>query len=103
MLEWIWTLISLAVMTVSILTERDGANRFLDGTLLGLSAMVFALAFSWPMTGALFLGWLNATIPQQGTEIHEFTVSVILGLVYLFVFIAFPVSVTCIKNKIRKQ
>lgn len=103
MLEWIWTFISLTAVIIFIFAEKDGIDSSPDKTILGLSAMVFALVFSWPMTGALFQNWLNATIPQQGTEIHKLTVYAILGLVYLSVFVAFPMSVTYIKYTLKRK
>lgn len=99
MLEWIWTVISLVAMVFFLSTDEEGGRKFLDRTLLGLCAMFFALAFSWPMTGAVAKAWLHLTIPQQGADIHELTVFAILGLVYLAIFVGLPMLVIYIKYR----
>jgi hypothetical protein len=101
MLEWAWTAISIVVMIFCISSDKtfyeEGNAKFPDRLFLGFGAMVFALVFSWPMTGALLREWLQAVVPQAGTGIHGFTIVVILHLVYIVAFIAPPLAVMSLR------
>ena len=107
MLEWIWTAISIVVMIFCISSDKtfyeEGVEKFPDRLFLGFGAMVFALVFSWPMTGMVFREWLHAVIPQHGESIHNLTVVAILGVVYILVCLALPLLVMHVNTWFRDR
>ena len=101
MLEWtwFWILTTVAMLFVFILYRLDGEDNEIPSTVLfaaTVCSISLALYFSWPVLGEPFLAALGRTVPESGTQIHQFTVYAIATVaagVYLVCVIGFPTAV----------
>lgn len=98
-LEYIWFCVfivaSIFLSRVYVQKDEDGDGIDAAGWLIGaFGSGVLALVVSWPKIGEVLFSWLKSAIPQAGTNIHLFTVYVLLGLVCMVVIFGVPLMAT---------
>ena len=106
MLYWIW-FIGLSLLGWGFVARlyrhaavprRDGAmSRSGAARWMSYGALLLALLVSWNGVGRRVVAWLEAAVPQAGTDIHTLTVNAVtialcVGWILLPAFIATRLS-----------
>jgi len=88
MLYWIWFIgLSLLGWWFAFRQPQHAGTPQQDGAMsrsrvarwISYGALLLALLVSWDGIGRRVLAWLQAAVPQTGTDIHALTVATVIG------------------------